>query len=49
MKAMAIDSANDHNSDLDRKIMQKDFANRMNEIDDIAVTTEYNSTFPPRK
>ena len=42
MKAMAIDSANDHNSDADRAILQKEFASRMAGIDNIASTTNYN-------
>ena len=42
MKAMAIDSANDHNSDADRAILQKEFASRMAGIDNIAATTNYN-------
>ncbi|MBR3623412.1 MAG: flagellin, partial [Selenomonadaceae bacterium] len=42
MKKMALDSANDHNSEIDRAIIQKEFENRMKEIDDIATTTEYN-------
>ncbi len=42
MKAMAIDSANDHNSETDRAIIQKVFAQHIEEIDDIAATTNYN-------
>lgn len=42
MKAMALNSANDHNSERDREIIQKDFLQRMEEIDDIASTTNYN-------
>ena len=42
MKAMAIDSVNDHNSDADRAILQKEFASRMAGIDNIASTTNYN-------
>ncbi len=42
MKAMAIDSANAHNSDADRAILQKEFASRMAGIDNIASTTNYN-------
>jgi len=42
MKAMAIDSANDHNSETDRAILQKEFASRMAGIDNIAATTNYN-------
>ncbi len=42
MKAMAINSANDHNTDADRQIIEKEFEQRMAEIDDIAATTNYN-------
>jgi flagellin-like hook-associated protein FlgL len=42
MKAMAINSANDHNSEVDRAVLQKEFASRMESIDDIAATTNYN-------
>ena len=42
MKAMAIKSANDHNTDADRATIQKEFEQRKAEIDDIAATTNYN-------
>ena len=42
MKRLALDSANDHNTDADRATIQKEFASRMLEIDDIAATTNYN-------
>ncbi|MBQ1866869.1 flagellin [Selenomonas sp.] len=42
MKAMAINSANDHNTDLDRATLDKEFQQRIEEIDDIANTTNYN-------
>ena len=42
MKAMALNSANDSNTDLDRQTLQKDFAKRMEVISDIAATTNYN-------
>lgn len=42
LKALAIDAANDHNSDLDRATLQKEFDQRMENIDDIASTTNYN-------
>lgn len=42
MKEKAIDSANDHNSDIDRATIQKDFSGRMENITDIAATTNYN-------
>ena len=45
LKRMALDSANDHNTDLDRATIQKEFASRMEEIDDIAATTEYNGIY----
>lgn len=42
MKEMAINSANDTNTDIDRAIIQKEFSERMQEITDIAATTNYN-------
>ena len=42
MKAMAINSANDHNSESDRAVLQKEFASHIEGINDIASTTEYN-------
>ena len=42
MKEMAINSSNDHNTDIDRKILQKEFKSRMETIDDIASNTNYN-------
>ena len=42
MKAMAIDAANDHNTDADRATMEKEFDQRKEQIDDIAATTNYN-------
>ena len=42
MKAMAINSANDHNCDADRAILQREFASRIESIDSIASTTNYN-------
>ena len=42
MKAMAINSANDHNTDADRATINKEFQQRIEEIDDIANTTNYN-------
>ena len=42
MKTMAIDSANDHNTDTDRATIDKEFQQRIEEIDDIANTTNYN-------
>ena len=42
MKAMALDSANGHNAEIDRTTIQKEFASRIEEISDIASTTEYN-------
>ena len=34
LKAMAIDSANDHNTDADRATLQKEFDKRIEEIND---------------
>lgn len=45
MKAMAINSANDHNTDIDRRILQNEFASKMNRINDIAATTNYNGRY----
>ncbi len=42
LKNLAINAANDHNSDLDRATLQKEFDQRMENIDDIASTTNYN-------
>lgn len=42
MKEMAINSANDHNTDLDRAILEKDFRSRMETITDITASTNYN-------
>ncbi len=42
MKEMAINSANDHNTDLDRETLEKEFASRKETIADIAGTTNYN-------
>ena len=42
LKAMALDSANDTNTEIDRATIQKEFSSRMEEINDIAATTNYN-------
>ena len=42
LKAMAIDSANDHNTDADRATLQKEFDKRIEEINDTAAETNYN-------
>lgn len=42
LKTMALDSANDTNTDVDRATIQKEFSSRMAEINDIAATTNYN-------
>ena len=42
MKAMAINAANDHNTDLDRATIDKEFQQRIAEVDNIANTTSYN-------
>lgn len=42
MKELAINSLNGHNSDEDRKILQKEFSSRMATIEDLASTTNYN-------
>ena len=43
LKELAIDAANDSNSDEDRKIIQKEFDQRRDNIDDIASYTHYNT------
>ena len=42
LKELALNSANDHNTDFDRSILQKEFEQRCTNIDDIAATTNYN-------
>ncbi|MBR2215444.1 MAG: hypothetical protein IJ849_06755 [Selenomonadaceae bacterium] len=42
LKELAINAANDHNSDADRQILQQEFDERVFTIDDIANTTNYN-------
>ena len=42
MKQLAIDAANDSNTDEDRRTIQKEFDSRMATINDIAIGTEYN-------
>lgn len=42
LKELAINSANDHNSDIDRATLQKEFDQRSANIEEIAVETNYN-------
>ena len=42
LKELAIDSANDSNTDKDRLTLQKVFSQRVDNIDDIATSTNYN-------
>lgn len=42
MRELAINSLNDHNSEEDRKILQKEFSSRMADIDSLACETNYN-------
>lgn len=42
MKKLAINAANDTNTDADRATIEKEFAQRMDTITDIAATTNYN-------
>ena len=42
MKEMAINAANDTNTDADRKTIEKEFSSRRRTINDIATTTSYN-------
>lgn len=45
MKEMAINAANDHNTDADRATIQKEFSSRMQTISDIAAETNYNGRY----
>ncbi len=42
LKELALNAANDHNTDLDRATLQKEFDQRTANINDIAATTNYN-------
>ena len=42
LKELALNAANDHNTDLDRETIQKEVNSRLATIDDIASTTNYN-------
>ncbi len=42
LKELALNAANDHNTDLDRETIQKEVNSRLATIDDIAATTNYN-------
>lgn len=42
IRELAVNAANDHNSDADRLIIQKDIDQRKSSIEDIAVSTNYN-------
>jgi len=42
LKELALNAANDHNTDLDRETIQKEVDSRLATIDDIAATTNYN-------
>ncbi len=42
LKELALNAANDHNTDLDRATIQKEVDSRLATIDDIAATTNYN-------
>lgn len=43
MKEMAINAANDHNTDQDRATLQKELEQKLANIDDIASTTNFNN------
>lgn len=45
MKELAINAANDHNTDIDRETIQKEFSSRMRTISDIAAETNYNGRY----
>lgn len=49
LKEKAINSANDTNTDADRAIMQKEVDQMLNQIDEVANTTEINGVFPLRE
>ena len=42
LKELALNAANDHNSDIDRAIIQRDLIKKRENIEDIAVNTTYN-------
>ena len=42
LKELALNAANDHNSDYDREILQRDFDQKKADIQDIACSTNYN-------
>ena len=42
LRELAINAANDHNTDLDRATIQKEFNQRKADIEDIATSTNYN-------
>jgi len=42
LKELALNSCNDHNTDVDREILQKEFDARKIHIDDVAIETNYN-------
>lgn len=45
IKEKALNAANDHNTDTDREMIQKEVNARLDEIDDIASTTNYNGRY----
>lgn len=45
IKELAINAANDTNTDADRAILQKEVSHRIDEIEDIAATTNYNGRY----
>lgn len=49
IKEKAINSANDTNTNSDRAIMQKEIDELLDQIDDIAVTTNVNGVYPLRE
>ena len=42
IRELALNSANDHNTDADRATIQKEYEHKIANIDDIASTTNYN-------
>ena len=45
VKELALNAANDHNSYLDRSVLQKEFEQKLANINDIASTTNYNGKY----
>ena len=44
LRELAVNASNDHNTDADRAVLQKEFNQRRADIEDIATSTNYNGT-----